>query len=630
VRAIRAARAALTLLEVALAFLILALAIVPILNLFLGTSRMHDRSSGVFREAVAGQLVWEAIKGRSAVNPQFLRDLSAIGFEAREIDHPQAPGTSVLALVHTGGFLEDGGPLDAGGRPLPISPLAANLINRSGGSLSEAANRESLRAGGPVGELSADEVAGLRRSFQDLAVRVWIMDGVLPVWRPGEPPSTQDLRPSETIKDVVIEVFRVGPGRRLPEAPAYRLETVLETPAPSLTLSRLRAVQSAQDAYDYAADLREAYGAIYDAAEEIAMGNRLRRAVADLLLIVVESVGESVIAEGSDLGFGIRDGNTGQGTDSYIARLASLPGVPARQLAADLHLERARNIFTAFRRSQRSMAIVAEHALEFRARLRNLTRALRRLMVTAQTASGPDAALVRAAARARVQEIYASRQRTMVEAAFWYRLSTQERWYRALGRPFLSTYPARYLASLNAGQELCAAIEAERSSTPMEKVRALNVFVELTRAEKLFLGAETLPEDALIRDRAALYAGPMAPYAEALAADDVHNLRALKARNAAVAKVLSAMAADLRLDEPYPQAIQMLAPGGHVTRAITTIRTVLAYFGITGFSGLVEGAVGELVRAVRANVPPPPEPGQFEAPDAPLPEGAGGPPDAEE
>ena len=130
------------------------------------------------REALTKEaLIWESFKAQNTLNPSFLRDLVAgLQFEARDIAHPHRPSLTVPALVHTGAFVASMGPVDELGRPLPVSPLAMFLFNRSGGDLYAPDNRFSLDQRGPHATVTEAEVASLTRNYQDLAVRITIVD----------------------------------------------------------------------------------------------------------------------------------------------------------------------------------------------------------------------------------------------------------------------------------------------------------------------------------------------------------------------------------------------------------------------------------------------------------------------
>lgn len=606
----------LSLIEVALAFVILGLAIVPILNLGFGTSRLQRRTASAFREAVAGQLVWEAIKGRNAINPHLLRDLpTAGGFEARDVPHPQSPGQTVLGFVSFGAFVERDGPFDDSGRPLPLSPFALHLINRSGGDLYAAENRSTLDPAGPTAGVSAPEVASLHRNFQDLAVKVTIVDAMTPAWRPGTAPGVPVVR-NELVKDVVIEVFRMDLEHRLPELPAYRLVTSLETPHASLSVSALRELRKSTDEYSYDRELRIAAAAVRDGLAQTPMGRRIWRVGADLVLLSIESVGESVLSDGRDLGFSIENGDTGKGSEYLVTQLASIDSPVSMLAIGDLLSEESRGIFQAFRRSEQPMRWINAYVREFSPRLRRVVRALTREMRDFRRADGSDASEERAAARERVRYLATTYRRTLIQLGFWAALLAQPRWFAATVRPL--TYPDRYLSALARAQLAYKRAEAHPKATPMDRIRAINGFLEVTKAKKMYLAVPLLDEDeAWLRQKAEAYAAPLRPFAEGVRTDDVFSYPALVARNNEFARVLASMRQMLTIDGYYAQSLRTLHPQGRLKDYRSNLNRVFDFFDLPEFNGEINRDIGELVKQVR----------QTDFPDPPGVEDPGGEPE---
>jgi hypothetical protein len=599
-------RRGLALIEVALAFVILGLAIVPILNLFFGTSRLQRRTTSAFREAVAGQLVWEAIKGRNVINPHMFRDLPTTGgFEAREVPHPQAPDTNVLGFVHFGAFVERDGPVDDAGNPLPLSPFAQQLMNRT--------------------EMSAPEVASLHKNFQDLAVRIVIADALVPAWRPGAGQVVPAAK-TELVKDVVVEVFRMDLDRRLPALPAFRLVTSLETPNASLSVSALRELRRSTDDYKYERELAVAAEGVRAGLADTPMGRRMHRVGADLVLISVESVGESVLSDGRDLGFGIQNGDTGKGSEYLVTELSRIEGPVARLAAADLLAEQSRGIFQAYRRSEQPIRNLYLYVREFSPRLRRVVRALTREMREFRRADGSDAPEERAAAKERVRELATAHQRTLVQLGFWAQLYQQPRWFLATVWPL--TYPGRYARALARAQALYREAEAHPRATPMDRIRAINGFLEVAKARKMYEAAPSIAEDEeWLRPRIERYAATLKPYADGLRGDDYWSYPALAARNDEFVRVLASMREWLPLNGRYAVALRTLHPQGRLQDYRQNLNQVFEFFGLPEFNGAINRDIGTLVNQVRQNEFP--DPPGLEDPTDPPPPPDDGVPDEE-
>lgn len=579
-----------SMLEVSLAFTVLAVALIPILSVVFGTNRLQNRSTGVFREAVAAQLVWESIKGQNQVNETFLRDLGTSGFVACEIDDPRQGRGRVAALVHLGAFVERDGPLDEGGRPLPVSPLVSFLFNHTGGVISDPVNRTPLDIVGNGHGPTASELSSLRRNFQDLAFRVTVIDGMLPVWPDDRTAGKAKWMPTDLVKEVWIDVMRVGPDRRVSSTYDFRVEGALETPAGSLAPSRLRYLTAKRDGYSYDRDFREAYGKVAPDAFEERQPEYVARALSNVLLIVVEAVGESIMSEGRDFGFGIRGGNGGRGSEYWVDQALSKGTNLCRVVAADLCVEKARGILAAYRHSERPMKELAVYANDFGRRLLQALDEFEKAKT--QVAKRPEMKTSLG------NSLKARWLPTLKETVFWLKFFGQERYARSMLWP--GGFPRRFEGeALARAQDLYARVEADTRSTPMDRMRALNAYVEVVRARKLFLDRARLPEERLISDRASEYRNTMPPYSEALLADEVFSLQALVNRNVEFHRVSAGLRRIGEPDHPYQVILRNLHPSGGIGRAERRLQAALDFFG----SGVAQGNLtGDLSEDVSSSV----------------------------
>ncbi|MBI4859515.1 MAG: hypothetical protein HY815_04545 [Candidatus Riflebacteria bacterium] len=567
----RPGRRGLSMLELALSFTILALAIVPILNVVFGTNRLQHRVTGVFREAVAGQLVWEAIKGRNQIDETFLRDLALGGFETREVADPRRPGRLVRAHIHLGSFVERGGPLDRSGRPVSLSPLVSHLITRTGGAIAAPANRAPLEPDGPSGNLLPSELTSLHHNFKDLAFQVTVMDGVLPRWTGSAPEANAPLALSELVQDVSIEVCRTGPDRRLLQTPAFQIDGALETPSGSLPPSRLRALVSKRDTYSFDDDFRGAYRKMAPRALEEGQTENVARALANLLLIVVESVGESTLTQGDDFGFGVRRTAAGRGTDYWVDQALSRNTNLCRVVAADLLVEKARGILAAYRRSERPMTELAAYARDFGDRLLRAADEfdrLRRLAAVQPNVASGEAPVLRKRFSA-----------TIKEAQFCLKFFSQESYARSMLWP--GSYAARFDGeALSRAQDLYSRVDSDSRSTPMDRMRAITAYVQVLRARKMFLNRLHLPADErLITERAAEYRGTMRPFADSLLADEVFDLNALVNRNVEFSRIVRGMSQIGEGSHPYQVILRNLHPNGLIGQAERRLTSAIDFFG---------------------------------------------------
>lgn len=589
-------RRGMSILEIMLAFLILGLAIIPILNLFFGTSRLANRTSSAFRDAVAGQLIWEAVKAQNAINPLFLSQLeTGMQFEERAQPHPHRPSQTVRTLVHTGAFVASQGPVDGQGRPLAVSPFATFLFNRSGGDLYTPENRFSLDRSGPHATVTAEEAASLSKNFQDLAVRVSVADALLPDWKPGDP-ETKPLAANEQLKDVFVDVFHVGPDHRLPAKPTYTLEASLQTPTVSLTIDGVRRLRRDTDDYSYDHEIRAAVAGVRAGIGTTPMGNGMQRVAGDMVLVAVESVGESVLSHGRDLGFRIENGDTGKGSTYYAEKLARIDSAVAALTAADLKAEEAKGIFRAFRRSAQSIEVLNVYASWFGPKLKNVVRALSRNTRTFD--SSLSSAAQRDTARERVRQLALTYREDLTQLGFWAVLLSQERWWRALQRP--NSYVERYGALLNEAQALYKAAEAHAHATPMDRVRALSGYLEATKAKKMFERARRLTADEdYLRAKAGALVGSMLPFAICLKDDELYDYDRLITRNDLFYATLDRMQRSLGPGSLYSHTLNLLRPNGLLVRYRRRLKEVFDRFGLREFSGEISQEIGELVAQVR-------------------------------
>lgn len=556
-----ARRAGASLLELVLAFVVLAVAVVPVLSMVFGTNRMQHKVTGVFREAVAGQLLWESLKGLVTLDPYYLRDLDQI--------LPQANG------VHTGAFVEKDGPLDEQGQPIPLSPLASHLFNRSGSQLYEEANRASLATDGPTGPLVATEVASLAHNFKDLAFRLRVQMGSFSLWSTDASVDVKEVAPHEVLRDVRIDVYRIGPDRRIPAEPAFTLSSTLQTPIPSLTTPALQDYQASRDGYRYENELQAAYSSVYDELNAQRLTEDLMLGMANLVLISVESAGEAILSEGTSLGFGIPGGDTGRGTDALIAELVPRTTVAARWLEAELHTERTRGIFLAMRRSQRPIEELAAHVAR-------VDQGLKRIIDRMKDTLGSD-------------PLQSEDWPAVAPAVFWQRVMAQQpRWLKALERPF--GYAARFETSLARAQTLFGQIEGHADATPLDRVEALNAFVLSGKSRKLFLAQAPLPEDGLVTQRGLEYQGTMRPFARSLTLDAGEQLAVLTARNLQFRAVSVAMRDLQDPEHVHRKAFEFLKPGGKLDSRIQSLIGETST-SLDSFVSTVNRALGELVSA---------------------------------
>ena len=522
--ALRGRFKAFSLVELSLAFLIVALAIVPVLSLFFGTSRLANKSTGVLREAVAGQMLWEVIKYRAAINPSWLGSVTP---------------------VQEGAFVSADGPLDASGQPLPLSPLTEYLFNRGGGAMYQAGNEDSLSG-----------AQGLAHTFADLAFRVTILDGNLPAWKPADATPTGARETLEQVKDVSIEVFRVGPDRRLNEPAAFRLDSELVTPADSLSLKALQALENTQDNYDYVKDLQSAYASMGPLVDAAGLPVPAGVAGANLALIAIESVGETILTEGHDLGFHVPNGDTGQGTHYQLDLLKNITGKFGKWMKADLNLEEARGIMAAYRRT-----IVPIHELEqymdgLNGRLGSILDSLKKYQANNLGAQ---------------RGLETTEQAHVSEGLFWRQLFlTQTKWLAALERP--EVYPGRYRACLDQALAYYKDVEDDPEAWPMERVWALNAYLEVEKALKLLQQQQTLAGEALIERRQVDYRDMHRPYSEALAADDFRSLPALSQRNQTFAELSARLPQITMPDSGYEKLMAFIRPDGSLTKALNSIQ----------------------------------------------------------
>lgn len=590
----REVRRGLSILEVALAFAILGLAVVPILNLFFGTSRLAKATGNAFRDALAGQLVWESIKARNAMNPAFLRDLTPLlQFEEKTIPHPHRPSSLVRALVHTGAFVASMGPVDARGRPLDVSPFAMYLFNRAGGELYAADNKYSLDTRGPSAVVSTAEVESLHKNFQDLAVRVTVVDALLPDWKPGDP-ANKPLVSNEQLKDVFVEVFHAGPDHRLPARPTFTLESSIQTPTVSLSQAGVQKLRRNTDDYDYGREIRAAVAAVRAGLGDSPMGSSMKRVAGDMVLISIESVGECVLAQGHDLSFGIENGDTGKGSNYYSNKLEGLDSPVAKITAADLEAEEAKGIFRAFRRSRRSIEVLNDYGDWFGPRLRAVVRALAR-NDTVFTNTSDDARRQRA--RDRIRELATGYRSTLTQLGFWTTVLGQERWWNALRHPV--HYISRYTRALDHAQTLYRAAEAHPQATPMDRVRAISGFLEVTKAKKLFEDRALEADERWLRERADALAGILLPFSEMLRRDEVHDLAQLAARNELYRETLVDLKRMLSPGGEYERTLELLKPRGLLLGYRRRLNEVFDRYNLPEFNGELNQEIGELVEQVR-------------------------------
>lgn len=586
-------RRGLSILEVALAFVILALAVVPILNLFFGTSRLAKATGNAFRDALAGQLVWESIKAQNTVNPSFLRDLALQRFAEKDISHPHRPARTVRALVHTGAFVASMGPVDAQGRPLEVSPFAMFLFNRAGGELYANENRFSLDTRGASAVVSTEEVASLHRNFQDLAVRVTVTDALLPDWKPGEP-ANKPLVPNEQLKDVFIEVFHAGPDKRLPAKPAFALEGSLQTPTVSLSKAGVRKLRRDTDDYDYDREIRTAVAAVRAGLGDSPMGAGMKRVAGDMVLVAIESVGECVLAQGHDLSFGIENGDTGKGSNYYANKLEALDSPVAKNTAADLRAEEAKGIFRAFRRSRASIEVLNKYGDWFGPRLRSVVRALSRNDTVVMNTGDPER---RQSARERIRELATGYRGTLTQLGFWAAVLGQERWWKALRHPV--HYIDRYGRALDRAQALYKEAEAHPQATPMDRLRAISGFLEVTKAKKLFENRVLEGDERYVRERADALAGILLPFAEMLRRDEVHDLGLLAERNDLYRETLVDLRRLLSAGGEYERTLELLRPHGRLLDYRRRLNEIFERYNLPEFNGELNREIGELVEQVR-------------------------------
>lgn len=587
-------RRGLSVLEVALAFVILGVAIVPILNLFFGTSRLQRATSSHFREAVAGQLIWEAIKAQNMINPMFLRDLgSSTGFEQRDVPHPHRPAVTVPGLVHTGAFVATNGPIDVQGQPLAVSPLATYLLNRSGGVLYAPDNQISLDANGPTATVTVEEIASLTRNYQDLAVRITVVDGLLPDWGPNDPPSKPLVR-NELLKDVFIEVFHLDGNRRLLAKPTFRMEAALETPSASLTAAGVRKLREDTEDYSYKKEVAAAIQGVRRGMPSSLMGGGMFRVAADMVLVAIESVGESMLSQGFDLGFRLPNGDTMKGSDHYADELKGLDSPVAKITAAELRAEEAKGIFRAFRRSIRSIEALNKYGDWYAARLVPVVRAFSRNLRTYENTTDPD---VKQRAKLRVQALANSYRKTLTQLGFWTRVLSEEKWYKALGRPLF--YVNRYRTVLDSAQRLYRLAEAHPLATPMDKVRALSGYLEIAKARKLFESSRRLDEEEqYLRTRAELLAPQMRPFADALKNDELFDYDVLAHRNEKFHETMKAMHRLLGTNGDYKRTMDLLRPSGRMQGYRRRMNEVFDKFNLPEFNGELNQEIGDLVAQV--------------------------------
>jgi len=585
---------AFSLLELILAFTILGLAIVPILSLFFGTNRLHNKLSGVFREAIAGQLIWEVLKGRVAINPQYIRDMATLpNFVSTEINHPDAPSLKVTALVHMGAYVADHGPLDEQGRPIPLStfaPIGRARLNPTPCTIfgSTSGNLEVNPA-----TITPEEFKSLQHNYEDLAFRLQINDGLLPISAGGP------LQVSERIKEISIDVYRAGTDGRISATPAYHLDTVLETPAQSLGLSDLKGLLQARDGYSYVSDLDDARRVILKATGDQGMTQAALDAAANVLLLLIESAGEAMMVEGTDLGVGLASFNDGKGVDYYVSQLLADATPVHALLAADMTWGRAQCILRAYRRAAAPIAALPAYCTVLENNLIPLINSLVDDMSVAKT--GPSTAA--SAATTAANDLVKNKQKALNEAAFWYQILANDQWSKAVERPL--TYPDRLQDTISKGFQLYRTVESSANLSPMEKIRALNSYVEMVKAEKLYQDRANVPEESLIIERANDYQPCMPDYSDALRHSEALDYNTLVSRYGDFRSISADLRALSNPNHPYRVVVRVLGRQGVLREALPRFRNALNYFGFTDILTKLDRSMGTIVPRTPSGAPVP-------------------------
>jgi hypothetical protein len=568
-----------SLVEMLLAVTLLVLAALPILSLYFETNRLHDKLSGVFREAIAGQLVWETLKGHIAVNPNYLSYLAvAPGFTQTQVPHPDAPGTMVNALVHTGAFVPDHGPKDAQGRPIQLSVLIPMGLFTTTGPSCPVFGSDPGTESGAGATITADELKSLQHNYADLAFHLQINDGLLPQTAGGLP------RVSAQVKEVIIDVYRANPDGRIPSTPAYHLDSALQSPPASLGILDLKELIQSRSTNQYQKDLDAARKVIQQTMSgSTAVSAETVDAAANLLIILVESAGDAMMVDGNDMGVGVPKYNAGHGLDYWAGQLLQYNTPVHQLLAGDLIWEKSQCVMRAYTRSANSINALPAYIDTLEKNLVPVINSLVSDLSKAESGVSTDAS----AATTDANNVVRDKAQQMSELAFWYQILANDQWVKAVERPL--TYADQMRDSMSRSLLQYRTAEAEPNQSPLDKIRALNSYIEVVKSAKLYQNNPHIPEEGLILDRANDYEPCLPDYASVLRNNEALDFNILKERYAAYLNACVAMKALSAPGHPYRQVVKVLGNQGILQAALPRFKQALNYFGFTDLLSKMNG-----------------------------------------